>query len=74
MPCHAQVAAVTRWITRDPETGVLSDLTYTYNRVTFEAHPDTGYVLKGAVIEHWDAVKTFAIQVAQKFHEIEYLE
>jgi hypothetical protein len=57
----------------DPETGALSPFAYAYNRLTVDAHPDTGFVFKDAMIEDWAVLKTFATQVAEKFREIRFL-
>lgn len=57
----------------DPETGALSDHAYAYNRITFDKHPDTGFVFRGTRLEEWDAVKTFALEVAEKLREMRYI-
>jgi hypothetical protein len=61
------------YIKVDPESGTLADFAYAYNRVTFDRHPDTGFVFKGAQLENWTTVKAFAVHVAEKFREIRFL-
>jgi hypothetical protein len=61
------------YIKIDPETGVLGDYAFAFNRITFRTHPDTGFVFKGAAIEKWDEAKSFALAVAGKFREIKYM-
>jgi hypothetical protein len=61
------------YIKVDPESGALADFAYAYNRVTFDRHPDTGFVFKGSHLEKWTEVQAFAVHVAEKFREIRYL-
>lgn len=61
------------YIKIDPQTGVLADHAFAFNRLTFDTHPDTGFVFKGAHIATWNEAKHFAIAVAQKFREIKYM-
>jgi hypothetical protein len=57
----------------DPDTGTLSNEATTYNRMMYTAHPDTGFSFKDVRIEAWGDVKAFAIEVATKLREINYL-
>lgn len=61
------------YIKIDPQTGVLADHAFAFNRILFDKHPDTGFVFKGAHIETWNEAEQFAIAVAQKFREIKYM-
>lgn len=61
------------YIKIDPDTGVLADQAFAFNRLRFKNHPDTGFVFKGASMETWSEAKRFAIAVAQKFREIKYM-
>jgi hypothetical protein len=61
------------YIKIDPETGVLGDYAFAFNRITFKTHPDTGFVFKGAAMEKWEEAKAFSLAVARKFREIKYM-
>jgi hypothetical protein len=61
------------YIKIDPETGVLADKAFAFNRILFEKHPDTHFLFKDAKIEVWNEAKQFAIDVAKKFREIRYM-
>jgi hypothetical protein len=57
----------------DVETGRLADFAYNTNRDTFYAHPDSGFVFKGEIVEKWAETKAFALEVTKKFREIKYM-
>ena len=57
----------------DPETGVLADHAFAFNRLLFYKHPDTNFVFKGAHINIWNEAKNFTIDVAKKFRDIKYM-
>ena len=57
----------------DPETGILAEKAFSFNRKTFDQHPDTGFIFKEAHIEVWEEVKQFTISVAKKFRDIKYM-
>jgi hypothetical protein len=61
------------YIKIDPATGVLAEHAFAFNRLTFDKHPDTGFVFKEAPINTWEEAKQFTINVAQKFREIKYM-
>jgi hypothetical protein len=61
------------YIKIDPETGVLAHQAFAFNRRTFEKHPDTGFVFKGAKMKIWTEAKRFTLAAAQKFREIKYM-
>ncbi len=57
----------------DPKTGFLGDVAYAHDRITFDAHPDTNFVFKGAKIESWNKVRDLAVSAARKYREITYV-
>ena len=61
------------YIKIDPETGILAEQAFAFNRFTFYKHPDTEFVFKDAPIESWHEAKKFTIEVAKKFREIKYM-
>lgn len=61
------------YIKIDPETGVLAERAFAFNRLTFDKHPDTGFVFNKAKIAVWAEAKAFTIGVARKFREIKYM-
>jgi len=61
------------YIKINPLTGVLAEQAFAFNRRTFDKHPDTGFIFKGALIDTWEEAKQFTIGVAQKFREIKYM-
>ena len=61
------------YIKIDPATGVLAAHAFAFDRLTFDKHPDTGFIFNGAHIPVWDEAKTFTIGLAQKFREITYM-
>jgi hypothetical protein len=61
------------YIKIDPETGVLADKAFAFNRRMFDKHPDTGFIFKDAHLEKWNEAKAFTITIAKKFREIKYM-
>lgn len=61
------------YIKVDAETGELADFAYTATHSKHMVHPDTKFQFKGARIEQWDAIKTFALMATLKFREIKYI-
>ncbi len=61
------------YIKINSDNGQLNDFAYTTDRSTFNAHPDTNFIFKGAVLENWAEAKSFALEAAIQFREIKYL-
>jgi len=57
----------------DKNTGKFAQYGFTGLRDKVTTHPDTGFVFGGYQFPHWEEVKAFIINVAEKFYEVKYL-
>ena len=57
----------------DKNTGKYAEYGFTGLREQVSIHPDTGFVFGGYQFPHWEEVKSFIVNVAEKFYEVKYL-
>lgn len=57
----------------DKDSGKFASNGYTGLRDSVDRHPDTGFVFGDYQFPHWEEVKAFIVNVAEKFYEIKYL-
>lgn len=57
----------------NPKTGAFDDLGYTGLGKTLEQHPDTKFIFKDYAFPHWQKVRDFVINTAQKVDSIKFI-